>query len=223
MSVLSLTRFKRCSKCGCYKPVTRDFFHRRKSSADGFRIECKPCHIADVRRYTKANKAKRRVYLKAYYVANCQALKASANAYREANKEEVARRKKTHYLAHRKEILAKVKKWQKDNPLKELARRQRHYEQNKEMYSEYSARRRARKAAASGTHTQNDVWRIYDEQSGCCAYCDHPLFGTFHVDHVTPLCRGGSDSAENIAVACPTCNLKKGKRTGEEFRAILEA
>ena len=36
---------------------------------------------------------------------------------------------------------------------------------------------------------------------------------TFHIEHVLPSARGGSDEADNLALACPSCNLHKGDRT----------
>lgn len=36
---------------------------------------------------------------------------------------------------------------------------------------------------------------------------------TFHVDHVVPRSRGGSDEEDNLALCCPTCNLHKSDRT----------
>ena len=41
----------------------------------------------------------------------------------------------------------------------------------------------------------------------------HSLQGaTFHVEHVLPGSAGGSDDAENLAWACPSCNLHKSDR-----------
>lgn len=36
---------------------------------------------------------------------------------------------------------------------------------------------------------------------------------TFHVEHIIPRSAGGSDSLDNLAFACPGCNLKKSNRT----------
>jgi hypothetical protein len=59
-----------------------------------------------------------------------------------------------------------------------------------------------------------------------CQYClmDESLQGaTFHVEHVIPRCKGGASNLENLALACPGCNLHKATRitavdpaTGEE-------
>jgi hypothetical protein len=32
----------------------------------------------------------------------------------------------------------------------------------------------------------------------------------FHVDHIIPRCHGGSSDQDNLALACPSCNLRKG-------------
>jgi hypothetical protein len=36
---------------------------------------------------------------------------------------------------------------------------------------------------------------------------------TFHLEHVRPRSRGGETVAENLAWACPNCNLHKSDRT----------
>ncbi len=35
---------------------------------------------------------------------------------------------------------------------------------------------------------------------------------TFHHEHIVPISAGGSDELENLAWACPSCNLKKSNR-----------
>lgn len=55
-----------------------------------------------------------------------------------------------------------------------------------------------------------------------CAYCDCQLsndprssrFATW--DHITPLSKGGTDDPSNLALACRSCNRKKGDRTPQE-------
>jgi 5-methylcytosine-specific restriction endonuclease McrA len=40
-------------------------------------------------------------------------------------------------------------------------------------------------------------------------------------DHLTPLCRGGADTIDNIVPACFACNRKKAEMTEAEFRGAL--
>jgi 5-methylcytosine-specific restriction endonuclease McrA len=39
----------------------------------------------------------------------------------------------------------------------------------------------------------------------------------YHVDHMTPLSRGGSNGPENLVCACRRCNLSKHNKTVPEF------
>jgi hypothetical protein len=44
-----------------------------------------------------------------------------------------------------------------------------------------------------------------------CAYCGAPLlFPESTVDHVRPLAADGADTFDNYALACPSCNVRKG-------------
>lgn len=53
--------------------------------------------------------------------------------------------------------------------------------------------------------------------AGVCAYCPTPL-GRYHLDHMTPIVRGGTSDPQNLALACPTC-LRKHAQTADEFLA----
>jgi hypothetical protein len=77
---------------------------------------------------------------------------------------------------------------------------------------------RAKQAKASGI--LNSVLlrdRIY-ESGGKCEWCTISVVGeAFEVDHIIPLYRGGGNIAENIAVACPTCNRSKSDKHPARF------
>lgn len=82
-------------------------------------------------------------------------------------------------------------------------------------------RRRAREASAGGTHSIADISKQLRLQRGRCYWCKELMGSDYHVDHVVPLCRGGSNSRENIVVACRTCNLRKGQKMPAEFAGVL--
>lgn len=53
-----------------------------------------------------------------------------------------------------------------------------------------------------------------------CFYCGTLINGrAAHVEHMMPLCKGGSHDVSNFCIACRDCNLSKGKKTIEEWRA----
>jgi 5-methylcytosine-specific restriction endonuclease McrA len=65
--------------------------------------------------------------------------------------------------------------------------------------------------------------RLWAVQEGRCAYCECELGGSdSHVlEHMTPLCRGGLSTEDNVCFACVDCNTRKYDRTAEEFEKIL--
>lgn len=51
--------------------------------------------------------------------------------------------------------------------------------------------------------------------AGRCEYCQLSQQGqeaTFHLDHVLPVAADGQTSAENLALACVSCSLRKAAR-----------
>lgn len=47
-----------------------------------------------------------------------------------------------------------------------------------------------------------------------CCYCDERAT---HLDHVTPIAKGGADVESNMVPACAGCNLSKGAKTLAEW------
>lgn len=48
-----------------------------------------------------------------------------------------------------------------------------------------------------------------------CEYCrmrQNLQGATFHIEHIVPKSRGGGDELDNLAWACPGCNLRKSDR-----------
>jgi hypothetical protein len=64
--------------------------------------------------------------------------------------------------------------------------------------------------------SRRDIQRHVEARAaGRCEYCrmHQSLQGaTFHVEHVVPQSRGGHFQHDNLAWACPSCNLRKANR-----------
>lgn len=57
--------------------------------------------------------------------------------------------------------------------------------------------------------------QVRDRAAGRCEYCGLSQEGqeaTFHVDHIIPVSRDGQTVAENLALACVSCSLRKAAR-----------
>ena len=66
---------------------------------------------------------------------------------------------------------------------------------------------------------------IYAKGQGHCWYCGaflNPFFGDFHIDHVQPTSRGGSEAYDNRVPCCNHCNSSKHNKTLEEFRRYTD-
>lgn len=143
------------------------------------------------RRYRAAHLDQVRERQRMYYAANLEKRRASARAS--------ARRR---YSTNRDRVQRSNQKWKSANPQRLI---------------EYNRRRRAKKQNCKREHY--DPYPLLDSQGWLCFYCGDPLvFAGAHLEHRVPLCRGGSDTLDNVAWSCPSCNLKKGRMTEAEFR-----
>lgn len=61
--------------------------------------------------------------------------------------------------------------------------------------------------------------RVFDKSNGKCFYCGTEIVktGNWHVDHVIPVSRGGTDEMSNLEAACVDCNTKKSNAPAGEF------
>ena len=70
--------------------------------------------------------------------------------------------------------------------------------------------------AARKIFTAAERFRVLERDGFCCVYCGKSavdgvcLSVAFHLDHVYPRSRGGSDLMSNLATACSDCNAGKG-------------
>lgn len=102
------------------------------------------------------------------------------------------------------------------NPEMHAARAKVYRAKHKETVSAGKRKYKAAKRGAEGSHNGKDVIAIFERQRGLCANCKKKLFKSgakkYHVDHVIPLARGGSNWPSNLQCLCPTCNMRKGAK-----------
>jgi hypothetical protein len=64
--------------------------------------------------------------------------------------------------------------------------------------------------------------KVFSKTDGKCYYCGCILcYQTFHIDHIEPTSRGGTNLQSNLAPSCPGCNTSKGPKTIEEWRLVM--
>jgi 5-methylcytosine-specific restriction endonuclease McrA len=107
------------------------------------------------------------------------------------------------------------------NAEKERARKRLYHQTHPEIEAARFRRRKARKRGAPGSHSACDVLAQLARQKGRCYWCQVRVGNEYHVDHVMPLSAGGSDGPENLVIACPDCNLRKGAQHPMDFAGVL--
>ena len=67
--------------------------------------------------------------------------------------------------------------------------------------------------------TPRDIEVQFDKQQGRCYYTGTELtFDNVSLEHTVPLCRGGTNSPDNITLVTKQVQVMKGTMTGEEFK-----
>lgn len=79
------------------------------------------------------------------------------------------------------------------------------------------ATRRAAKAQTGGTRTRKEWERLLESTRNCCVRCGDA--GQLCGDHVVPISKGGHSWISNIQPLCSACNLRKGNRNSNDYRA----
>ncbi len=66
---------------------------------------------------------------------------------------------------------------------------------------------------------------VFERSDGKCFYCSTSLVIEYgwHVEHKIPRSKGGTDLPDNLVAACAPCNMKKGARTPEQFKELLQS
>ncbi len=89
-------------------------------------------------------------------------------------------------------------------------------EQRKQQRLDASRRNHLRRRGAGKPPHKFDLARMLCLQDAKCAYC-RKLLTEYHIDHKTPVSRGGTNDIENLQMTCPKCNMQKGAMNHEEF------
>lgn len=81
--------------------------------------------------------------------------------------------------------------------------------------------RRHKERAAGALPHPYEIGILLCEQDAKCVYCGVLLSDKYHIDHKTPVSRGGTNDLENLQLLCVTCNLKKSAKTHTEYSMKL--
>ena len=161
-------------------------------------------------------------YQRKSYAANPEKVREQARKRYAANPD-----KKRESERHRKYRLANPEKGREYS----RKRRARNPEQARASCRKWSAARpvwvRAwyslRSKAKGEPHAAaEELHALWERQEGRCAFAGVPLGKDAHLDHVTPISKGGTHTIENLQWVLPELNRAKGVIPDGEFRARLK-
>lgn len=225
--------YKVCQKCKTDTPLS-DFGLNSKRK-DGHQVWCRKCvnfyyqknrdkalqrskewHTNNTDRkkiydkeYRKANHSKIRTKEKLHYENN----KGKAAEYRNKNKEIIAARKKIYYNANKERLAA----YRKENNERRANHNRKYRESDPLRYRRYLHIRRTRLAAINENYESGYIKILFKLQRGKCAICRCLIKSGYHVDHIQPISKGGTNGKDNIQLLCPTCNLTKNASDPIDF------
>lgn len=215
-----------CKLCACR--IVRDWGEK---NADYVRDRAKQ-YYADHADHIK-------VRVREYSINHADDLRISRKRYYEENKDVITSKNKEWVDAHPDEVKAIKKAYIERDPERRRKQAREYHHRHPELSREQARRSRRnnpatarrsyteyrkRKMNAEGTYTNEDVRNIFEDQNERCFFCGITLFwnipADYHIDHLKPLNRGGSNWPDNIVIACPSCNSSRQDRTVEEWQKV---
>lgn len=197
---------KLCMKCKQLFAATLENFSPSKKGRGGLFSWCKPCAKLNMRQRRPSPKPLPAVIPGKKRCSRC-------GEHKDANRKNFGPGARMTLGLH---------SWCKEC-MREAGRQFR--QENPEKVAVDNQKRRARILDAPGKHTIADIKNKLRQQNEVCYWCKEPLIlsgeGKYHIDHLIPLSRGGSNGPENIVCSCPSCNLSKNNRLPHEWIARL--
>ena len=230
-----MTKSKRCPDCGETKPAAE--WGKNKRVINGLAAYCSACTSVRNRAQYVKNQARRVAEAAAYREANAEVIAQHDRERNRSPKRQAWRR--AHREANREHLMLVHQKWTAANPgyytewrarhpeLLEYARRHRAANLEKYLENERALRaknpemsRRAKhkrraSIAANGhvPYSSEQLLRKLDYWGWKCWICHESVTpGTYHLDHVKPINKGGMDCLSNLRPACGSCNKSKSDR-----------
>lgn len=159
-------------------------------------------------------------YIKNWWKNNKERKAEYGRRFRATHGKQIAQYKRIYNMTHEEQLVEYQRAYNTTHKAERVLLNRAWRKNNKEQARTKDLRYRARKLNAEGIHTADDIKAQYERQSGKCYYaaCGHSELGdTYHVDHIVPLSRGGSNWPENLVLTCPHCNTSKGAKLPSEW------
>jgi hypothetical protein len=187
---------KQCSIDECLKPYYAKGFCHRHYKNHRYKTNSKyraMVNASNKKYHAGISPERRKIWDTRYTAKNIDTIRAKGRI------KQAERR-----VANKDAIYAATKAWKLNNREKLREYQKRWSEEHKTDRAIYQ---RARQAKIIGVRI--DKTEIENWESRICGVCRLLIEGKFHIDHKTPLAKGGLHSVENLQLAHPLCNMSK--------------
>lgn len=217
---------KLCKVCGERKDLSMFYVKQRVGDKTYLHAHCKVCD--KVKRQTPEWKAK-------HNERQCARRKNNPDQFREYD-----RLKRLRYTPEKKlQVALSIKEWRANNPDKIAAYRpkeviqkysKKYYEKHKEtikqktlLYKKQNLdkcrewRHNRENKMLGGVISPGIIEKLYLLQQGKCTCCGHKLGQNYHLDHIVPISKGGSNTDDNVQLLRDICNMSKSSKDPIEY------
>jgi len=171
---------------------------KAKATAKKWRLENPEKIKAQSKKYCFENKEK----INRYYLENKEKILEYNRKYRLEHLEKEKTKKKKWYIKNFKEIKTKQKKYRFENPgkMREIKLRRRGYGIVKKGVIDRVINANIFKYGILTCENTKGK-----KEDGHCKHCENG----FHIDHIIPVSKGGSNDYNNLQILCAHCNCSK--------------
>lgn len=155
----------------------------------------------------------RKAYQRDYRAKHIEEINKNGRVYHAKNREKHNKNRCLYYVEHIEEKKAYDSVYYKTP-------------KGKAVSKAHAQRRRARKKAAGGILSQQDIASLFNHPILLCYYCGvrlnygkKPVKAT--IDHIVPLSKGGRNELSNLVLACGRCNMTKSAKLLEDFKMTV--
>lgn len=212
---------KICKTCGVQKDQAMFYIKQRINNKIYYSAHCKLCD--KIKKKLPENKIKNNARVR-------ERRKQNPSQFREYDK-----KKRLGYTPDQKlEVASKLKKWRENNPDKVASYRPKkaiqkysktYYEKHKELIKQKNSlykkqnldkcrewRHNRENKMLGGNISSGIIEKLYLLQKGKCACCKSKLGNKYHLDHIVPISKGGSNTDENVQLLRDICNMNKSAK-----------